>query len=913
MKKIYSLLILTLLCITASAQLFETRITRNNVCEFVMSEIVKGDYDYYLGTRTVPLAQDSLNGKWFLVFVDEEPNSGWEHPCKYVYVRSGSTIQNPEYVIVDSLCPPPVMDILPKRKSNRYGDKAKMKPFVPKMPANDPNPAAGHTYAVILNGGMSVTANRETYWNDCSFIYKTLRNRYEVPKQNIKVIMSDGTASGLDLNTETGGYISSPLDLDDDSIPDIEYMATKYNLRRVLNGLAETLTEEDHLLLFITDHGGFDRVTKEPYLYLWNNEKLYSNELASFLEPINAGFISIVMGQCYSGGFIEALQRPNRIIATACKGTERSFNNPTIPFNEFLYHWTSALNGYDATGKKVNGGKTVSMLDAQSYAARNDLYANGKAAYASETPMINYFRYSVVEDLSLENVPPTVDLCFDSYKGNIVSTLVTKEYEIKNDVPWGSISHRYADYGIFKPFNFWNSPYIWVRNNADGKEHQVSEKLRIEEEGDRVYMYVKVRNRGVRPYMGGTMDVKSYWANSELYLTENQWKGYSTSDKNEGGAFSTAEITDNILPGKSTIVEMKKFFADKDFTSVKGKTELCLLAFLKESEKEDGFPVDSNHIATVWATNKLCQSNVVERIKCIDDSFHVAISNQDKYDNTFSVFVLRNEWTQQLLSESNLSLKLSPDLVSSWIKGGYLCEAVEQDKNSAGTFCLKSDTSKLTNLKMKPFQKGRIGLACNFFADNAITERKEYDIDVALIDDATGQCLGGETFRIVQEPRPAINPVISSSVLNGRTVLAAGNVSEDVLYKWYDADGTLVGTGETFAVPAGKPLTSYKVKAEAVNDGAISYSEPVQAKSSSIKSVDTKSNPDVVRIIFNRPVAANASLRLFSATSNVLITTYRVISGSAYHDIPAVGMPSGVYQVILMENGEATGSEKFAK
>ena len=41
-----------------------------------------------------------------------------------------------------------------------------------------------HLYAVIINGGRNKLTNHERYWNDCSFLYQTLRHVYRIPKQS---------------------------------------------------------------------------------------------------------------------------------------------------------------------------------------------------------------------------------------------------------------------------------------------------------------------------------------------------------------------------------------------------------------------------------------------------------------------------------------------------------------------------------------------------------------------------------------------------------------------------------------------------------------------------------------------------------------------------------------------------------
>ena len=91
-----------------------------------------------------------------------------------------------------------------------------MKKAVPSL--NEGASTASRTYAVILSGGVDKFSNYERYWNDCSFIYQTLVNKYGVPKQNIYPIMSDGDNPAVDMHCPSGSFVSQPLDLDFDGV-----------------------------------------------------------------------------------------------------------------------------------------------------------------------------------------------------------------------------------------------------------------------------------------------------------------------------------------------------------------------------------------------------------------------------------------------------------------------------------------------------------------------------------------------------------------------------------------------------------------------------------------------------------------------------------------------------------------------
>lgn len=924
-RKLFFMLLLLCMAVVAKGQKVSL-VTED--AAFKKARILLGDttfdYDYYIGEVEHDIKPELLvptlpknTGKVWLVFVDEVPNGSWEHSCKYVYISKTGIDY---YEIVDSVRPPVDVTLSPIYKPNRYGDNAGKKPMVHKIQSNDPNVAAGNTYAVILNGGMTPSANREQYWNDCSFIYKTLRNRYEIPKQNIKVIMSDGTSEEPDMNPIVGySYVSSPLDLDDDGQPDIEYAATKENLQHVFSELAGKLTDNDHLLFFVTDHGGRNKTAKKSFIYLWNGVELYPEELAAYLEPIDAGFISIVMGQCYSGGFIDELQRPNRIIATACAEDEMSFCNRQIPYNEFLYHWTSALNGYDAFGTETDCNRNIPIMDAQLYAAKHDFYANGGTKYASETPQINYFTNSVAAELSLSNIPPVVDIVFDDYKKPLVSELKTKAYTRE----FGITRPGYSQTGYWRKesdYLFWNNPYIWLRNDEDGEENQKSERLTVEKYKP-VFVYFKVRNRGVKDYAGGTQIVKGYWAEANLAINLEGWQGVvdvnNPSEKYIGGSIGECSL-EYIPAGESSINNIWYSFKKGELdVAQKPGFNMCVLIYIRDEYELGTMPIDEDRIVEVWKTNKLGQSNLSLALASQvmnNDSAYVKVSNLSMKAADLSVQLVYNGRSiSDLFKEAKVSMKLSPDMVDSWNKGGQKAMDIKLDKNSANVFVLESDTCEFSNLRMNPYQTGKIGLVYNFLADDAITERKEYDVDVALVDNKTGKCLGGETFRVVQEPRPAINPeVVSNLQPDGKMLLTATNVSEEVVYKWYDAEGKIVGTGETFEVPAGA-ASSYTVRAEAVSDGAISDSKAVTAESTSIKSVDARGGSDDVNVDFYGSVPAGSTLRVTSANGRTPVQTYSVESGVTSYQIPASGLPSGVYQVTLIENGLVTGVKKFAK
>lgn len=236
---------------------------------------------------------------------------------------------------------------------------------------------SSHLYAVLVNGGRNRLTNHERYWNDCALLYRTLRQSFHIPKRNITVLMSDGGDPAEDmLRADARGFASSSPDLDGDGQPDIDYAATELAFGNVLIKLSKTLTINDHLFLFIVDHGGSTDKEKDSFIWLWNDQQMQDYSLGMLLGLFDIGSTNILMGQCYAGGFIDNILYNRTIITTACSGSEQSWMSPDKPYDEFVYHWICAVNGADEHGNAVNadtnGDGQVSMAEAFEYAKSHD-------------------------------------------------------------------------------------------------------------------------------------------------------------------------------------------------------------------------------------------------------------------------------------------------------------------------------------------------------------------------------------------------------------------------------------------------------------------------------------------------------------------------------------------------------------
>ena len=114
-------------------------------------------------------------------------------------------------------------------------------------------------------------------------------------------------------------------------------------------------------------HPGFleDEVDGERPVFLLFHQDALSFKIAIF-----------TMEQCYSGGFLDNLSAPNRVIATACRWDQVSWAcDSEGNWDEFVYWWTAAVRGAKPDGVAVSAGGAdgkVSLREAFTYAQTND-------------------------------------------------------------------------------------------------------------------------------------------------------------------------------------------------------------------------------------------------------------------------------------------------------------------------------------------------------------------------------------------------------------------------------------------------------------------------------------------------------------------------------------------------------------
>ncbi|MFP5258680.1 MAG: C13 family peptidase [Acidobacteriota bacterium] len=303
-------------------------------------------------------------GPGWLFFIDDAPTANWEHGCRFALVGADGEIR-----VVSARTPP--KDMAGFTELTTWPHAAAVIRNAPAAAADTATATdASHRYAVIISGGYDQANNHIRYWNDCAYFFTTLKNNGFL-QDHIYVLFADGTDPAIDNSLGE----NSNVDLNGDTVADIGYSATKANITAVFNELAGKLGSQDILYLFTTDHGGAGDDNPSPYansnvvLYLWN-ESITNTEFAAEVNKVTTKATVAIFEQCYSGGMIEPLKGPNRVLMSAARFWELSYSMNSGEYDEFSFYVTQALA--DASKGDSNGDGIVTLEEAYAYALAKD-------------------------------------------------------------------------------------------------------------------------------------------------------------------------------------------------------------------------------------------------------------------------------------------------------------------------------------------------------------------------------------------------------------------------------------------------------------------------------------------------------------------------------------------------------------
>lgn len=851
------------------------KVTRNEALEIAQRQFEGRDVDYYYLDN---------NPVEFVIFVDAQPMMNWEHECYTLtipkVINTDVKHATPSRVTPGTM-PPSYAIFQPLSVKSRSNNSASEKPVVRKAyVSGDEKAAAERTYALIISGGISPLSNYERYWNDCSFIYQSLVNMYGVPKENIYPIMADGNSPGKDMHSLTGEYVSQPLDLDNDGVDDIKLAATYDNIRRTLLALKYKLNKDDHLFIYVIDHGGTTDYNKESYICLWGEERLTDNDLADMLAPFTEKFVNVnvVLGQCFSGGFIDDLTKVGCVVATASAGSESSWACSDIPYDEFVYHWTCAVTGADHKKHGFNTDRDrngyVTMDDAFAYAKDNDR-ANEHPQYVS-TPK------SLGESLAFDKLAPSVDLYIKDNPEDIGKERNTtiKEY--------------------------WRSPSICVRNEDDDIfEHQNPE---YSNDHRMAFIYVRVHNRGKEPFYGEGKWVHIYWVQASTGITTKAWKGREIYENRyaTGGTTEASPIIDTIYPGESRIVKINWTLPNMLTNYPEGNFHFCLLAKIMDTPYDDGY-VDGKSYFNILGSNDQAQKNVtIVRKKDLSKGFNVYVRNTESTTKEYTLELIPHTVTDSAFySRARVEMEMSPKIYSAWERGGLVSkdvEILESNSNASGlSRCVRfiSPHSILKRISLNGNEFDIVKLKFSF--DEIQFSSTPYTFDLVQKDE-DGNIIGGETF-VVESPAASHIPIqISNSPLGNGQFKLEVDTTEFETFRWVNSQGENISESETVVVFPKASDNSYTVFTMS-EEGDVATDQITLDKQNGIEAV-SMTGTDNMEVSLYENAPANSEISITSVMDGTTKMSHKVSEGSAKICLKINDLHKGVYIVCYHINSE---------
>jgi Caspase domain len=115
--------------------------------------------------------------------------------------------------------------------------------------------------------------------------------------------------------------------------------ATKVGIFDAIGWLASNADEDDISIFYFVGHGSRNLSNECITSY---DGSIYDDELDEKLDGVN-GQIVVILDSCFSGGFIEELGKEGRIVLTACKKDEKTYQVRDLRSGIFGYFFNLSL------------------------------------------------------------------------------------------------------------------------------------------------------------------------------------------------------------------------------------------------------------------------------------------------------------------------------------------------------------------------------------------------------------------------------------------------------------------------------------------------------------------------------------------------------------------------------------------
>ena len=115
--------------------------------------------------------------------------------------------------------------------------------------------------------------------------------------------------------------------------------ANRFDIFNAISWLSSNADEDDISIFYYAGHGG--RTPSNEYLLVYEGD-ISDDELDEKLDDVE-GRLVVILDSCYSGGFIEEIGERGRVVLTACKKDEETYQVHNLSSGIFGYFLNASL------------------------------------------------------------------------------------------------------------------------------------------------------------------------------------------------------------------------------------------------------------------------------------------------------------------------------------------------------------------------------------------------------------------------------------------------------------------------------------------------------------------------------------------------------------------------------------------
>jgi len=872
MKKCFGLAFVALLCCSWAVDAVASTLTEDEALQIVKNNrITEGlsntsvnfyiaEVDTIVNNYRCPVDISSVAEAWvtdntpkWMVFVDEEPLRCWSHDCNYYYIGP-----NNQLVYFPGVLPPEGLQSFSVERNLTVDNSNLPCPQFLSRPrlshsVNNVNLLADSTYIVLSAQGATLDEER-LFLRDIMLIYKMLTQVYGIDKTHLRVLTS--FKIGEYVNPNSMFDLRMYYDLDGDSV--YEYVEQCVNYVDAVKQFTDKQLYPNARHVFLYNETlptGF--ATGRTNISQWAT----SGSGARILNVLTVADEGVTQ---------DCRDEENKILTHISTQSERTTEEP---YNQNVVAWVNALSQCDVfSGDTVvsdtdNNGY-VSMAEAAEYCS---LACSGNIRCTSLSP-------------GLQNVV-SFDHCPSS-----PALIIRDNVQDTGDVPNMNSAT-------------WNSPDIWYRNQDDGMDHQISEKL---DESFGQYLYVRVNNNSDEEYEG--YGQKLYLA---LACMESPVYEDCEMESVEFEVLDSIPITHHIAAHCSAIIKCPvSLFSNCDgvYNKIIASVGYCMPDYLQDNMYTDVPPVPTPKEDSHLAVSTL----VVFDPSTGNDQWTIRGSGPVSVDRTCLGYDIP-------LSLGDVeTIEINSPFVNANDRGAFLigiqvpsCANASASgfRSESGTniYILNGSSAQISsssfangNICLKIYTNGMIATAC-----------KKYCFDM-VYRNSIGDILGGVSILLtVEGSGTGDGPIIMMSESNGNIELSATNLPTHASVNWYGENLEHVGESEVISIAPVDLQDSYTMIATEAGTGSLAIDSINLSSYNSILNAFVNGTDIMVKLA--RPAKTGTCLALTSCNANGYSRQILVENNSTDVVIPSGDIEDGVYILSLAVNGTVIGNRTFVK